>query len=242
MAALLCLAPFAPAALAAYPAGAQVPGVAAHAVTESAGTVGSGQVADPSVSLAEPAAMVSACASGVQSSCNAASLAAIDRARAAESLRPLQLPAGYSQLPVNAQILVVTDLERTDRGLPGFSGLSAELDRLASAGAAHRTDPAGPSGAAWGSNFAIGYSGALQADYAWMYDDGPGSNNSDCRAGATSLCWGHRHNILGSYGPHPAMGAAVVPLASGPHKGLILTQLFAACPAGALDMKLPPNA
>ncbi|HUB75498.1 MAG TPA: hypothetical protein VL977_00510 [Solirubrobacteraceae bacterium] len=40
---------------------------------------------------------------------------------------------------------------------------------------------------------------ALDADYGWMYDDGPGGSNFDCRTPTASGCWGHRDNILGRY-------------------------------------------
>ncbi|HET9059748.1 MAG TPA: hypothetical protein VFN61_07490 [Acidimicrobiales bacterium] len=210
-----------------------------HAVTEPGGSMGQGKTADPSVSLPPPPAMVRACEPGQRERCDAAALVAIDSARAREHVGPMHLPSGYSQLALPAQVLVVADLERTDRGLPGFTGLSSELDRLAAAGAAQRSDPTGPSGAEWGSNVAIGYVSALQADYAWMYDDGLGSANSDCHKGSTSGCWGHRHNILGNYGLHPAMGAAVLEVPSKPPKVLVFTQLFAGCQPGALDVKLP---
>jgi hypothetical protein len=40
---------------------------------------------------------------------------------------------------------------------------------------------------------------ALDADYDWMYDDGPGGSNNDCRTRGARGCWGHRDNILGRY-------------------------------------------
>jgi len=40
---------------------------------------------------------------------------------------------------------------------------------------------------------------ALDADYGWMYDDGPGGSNYDCTSPTARGCWGHRDNILGSY-------------------------------------------
>jgi hypothetical protein len=39
----------------------------------------------------------------------------------------------------------------------------------------------------------------LDADYGWMYNDGPGGSNYECTARTTTGCWGHRDNILGSY-------------------------------------------
>jgi hypothetical protein len=40
---------------------------------------------------------------------------------------------------------------------------------------------------------------ALDADYIWMYDDGYGGPNFDCKTPKTAGCWGHRENILGRY-------------------------------------------
>lgn len=210
----------------------------ARAVTASSGTADSKATADPPANVPVPTAMAKACAAGPNDACDTATIAAIDRARALERVHPLRLPPDYERLPVDAQLLVVADLERTDRGLPGFSGLSAELDRMAATGAQERNDPTGPRGTAWGSNFAMGYAGALQADYAWMYDDGLGSPNTLCKPGALAACWGHRNNILANYGPHPSMGAAALAVRSGSTKLLVVTQLFSCCPAGSLDFKL----
>jgi hypothetical protein len=40
---------------------------------------------------------------------------------------------------------------------------------------------------------------ALDADYSWMYNDGFGGPNFDCKTPKTAGCWGHRDNILGHY-------------------------------------------
>ncbi|HEX2703029.1 MAG TPA: hypothetical protein VHM72_06325 [Solirubrobacteraceae bacterium] len=40
---------------------------------------------------------------------------------------------------------------------------------------------------------------ALDADYSWMYNDGYGGPNFDCKTPKTAGCWGHRDNILGRY-------------------------------------------
>jgi hypothetical protein len=39
------------------------------------------------------------------------------------------------------------------------------------------------------ANWAGGWVNPFGADYAWMYDDGPGGNNLDCRAATSRLCW-----------------------------------------------------
>ena len=49
---------------------------------------------------------------------------------------------------------------------------------------------------------------ALDADYGWMYDDGYGGSNFDCRTPGASGCWGHRDNILGRYPRRSAFTSA----------------------------------
>ena len=44
-----------------------------------------------------------------------------------------------------------------------------------------------------------GQIGALEADYSWMYNDGYGGPNSDCKTANAPGCWKHRDNILGPY-------------------------------------------
>jgi hypothetical protein len=151
-------------------------------------------------------------------------LAEIDQARRAEGLGPMALPTDYPHLPAPEQILVVTNSERGSRGLPTFAGLTARLNYYAEAGARAHEDPSDPT-SAWASNWA-GTSDPLEADFLWMYDDGPGGTNLDCTTPAAGGCWGHRQNILGDYGPHPEMGAAVYGTGSA-------TQLFEPGPSAA---------
>jgi hypothetical protein len=144
--------------------------------------------------------------------CTDAVLAAIDAARAPEGVRPMRLPGDYPTLNAAQQLLVVSNLERVDRGLASAAGLSRSLDQRALSGARSGNDPAlAPLyGNAAGSNWAGGYRSVLEADFAWMYDDGPGSPNIDCAAPGQQGCWGHRDNILAPYQEPLAMGAAVV--------------------------------
>jgi hypothetical protein len=44
---------------------------------------------------------------------------------------------------VAARLLVLTDLERVSRGLPGFTGLCIQFDHLADKGATANSDPNG---------------------------------------------------------------------------------------------------
>jgi hypothetical protein len=143
--------------------------------------------------------------------CTSAVLAAIDAARAREGVRPMQLAAGWSTLSATRQLFLVADLERVDRGLVPASGLAPSLNRRAWDGARGNTDPSlEPMHGNWaGSNWAGGFGSVLEADFEWMYNDGPGSPNIDCASAGQSGCWGHRDNILAPYQAPLAMGAAV---------------------------------
>jgi hypothetical protein len=54
---------------------------------------------------------------------------------------------------------------------------------------------------------------ALGADYDWMYNDGHSTHgytsNQDCGSASASGCWGHRENILATYGGLPLLVAGV---------------------------------
>jgi hypothetical protein len=165
-------------------------------------------LADPAINVPRTTAMDEACSGAPQGACQLAVLEAMDSAREAEGVGPLILTPGYDNLSTAGQLLVLTDLERVDRGLPGFTHLSSQLDRLSQKAALSNSDPDGPAGTTWGSNWAGGEASALLADYDWMYDDGPGSPNLDCPRASASGCWDHRRIILGYYGSHPFMGAA----------------------------------
>ncbi len=191
-------------------------------------------LADPPANVPRTPAMALACDHGAGEACQVVVLNAIDRARAAEGVGPLQLPADYPGLTTAQQLFVLADIERVDRGLPGLRGLSSQLDALAETGASANTDPTGPAGSSWGSNWAGGEASALLADYDWMYDDGPGSPNLECGHGSSSGCWAHRHNILGNYGSHPSMGAAST-MVDGVTS---MTELFSSGASGVLEFAL----
>ena len=151
---------------------------------------------NPATSLTPSATFRSNCYGTTSSSaCNSAALADIDQARAGEGLAPMVLPADFASLSMQAQLVDVANSERSARGLPTMAD-NNQLDALAAAGAQGGSDPTGPPGYSWGSNISWGYPTALAADFAWMYDDGPGGTNADCTAANSSGCWGHRDNIL----------------------------------------------
>lgn len=158
---------------------------------------------------------VSTSPSSVQvANCDLEVVSAIDAARASEDVGPMTLPVGYDLMAPAEQILVVSNLERTDRGLAPVAGLSSSLDTLAQQGAQNHTDPPFPNpfyGTSGGSNWAS-TSSALFADFLFMYDDGPGPGgiNIDCTTSNPSGCWGHRDNILSNFDEPLLMGAATV--------------------------------
>jgi hypothetical protein len=143
--------------------------------------------------------------------CDKAALVGFDKVRAAEGLGPMTLPGDFAQLTVPVQLLTISNIERVDRGLTAIKGLSARLNTYAQAGANTDDDPGFPqplTGAA-GSNWSGLGNSALLDDFFWMYDDGLGSPNGACTATDPSGCWGHRDNIIGSFGAPIFMGAAV---------------------------------
>lgn len=117
--------------------------------------------------------------------------------------------SAYEKLTPIEQLFVTVNLERTARGLAPAKVLTRSLDRVAQEGANRDTDPPLrnvpnqlPGGGTWvrlGGNWAGGWDNALGANYAWMYDDGPGSDNADCTKTNRRGCWGHRDNILGTF-------------------------------------------
>jgi hypothetical protein len=156
--------------------------------------------------------------------CIAGVLQAVNHARAAEEVKPMVLPAGFGALGIPQQIFVAVNLERVDRGLPPFVGLTAVLNRNAQKGADSANDPPDPgkSYAVADTEWAGGSSNGLDAVYGWMYDDGIGSGNLDCPKHGGPGCWGHRHGLLDNFGTvgTMVMGAALNPTAdTGADKG-----------------------
>jgi hypothetical protein len=153
-------------------------------------------------------------------------LVAINAARAREGVGPMEInEAEFDGLPAYEQLFVAVNLERIDRGLPPIEYLTAQLNADAAAGAAAAGDPAMPASLSGGvpvtssaSLWAGGLSSALAADYFWMYDDGPGSNNATCNSGAAWACWVHRDAILRSY-PSCGLSPAIVSMGTAADPG-----------------------
>jgi hypothetical protein len=201
--------------------------------------------ANPSASWQPSAQTDDACGQapiGIQ--CDVAALTDINEARAAEGVGPMILPTNYETLSQPQQMLVITNLERTARGLVPASGLSGSLDTVATVAALAQLDPNPQhfNGDAMASNWAGGFASPLLVDFYWMYDDGPGSNNFDCNAPTDPGCWDHRDNILFPYDAPLAFGAAEVSLLGGAPS---VTELFVggdqALLPGAVDALLGPT-
>ena len=132
-------------------------------------------------------------------------LTSIDAARAAqEGLAPLRFNvARFNRLSVPEQIFVLSDLERTTRGLYPAMAMIPRLDSIATRAASRDADPT-DNGKGFSSIWSSSPSGlgqyAFFADFGWMYDDGPPPQyifrNVDCTQASQSGCWGHRDNIL----------------------------------------------
>lgn len=132
-------------------------------------------------------------------------LVSIDAARATqEGLAPLRFDvARYNRLSVAEQVFVMSNLERTTRGLFPAMAMVKRLDSIAALAANRDQDPS-DNGEGYFSNWssappALGQS-AYFADFGWMYDDGPPPQyifrNVDCTRARQGGCWGHRDNIL----------------------------------------------
>jgi hypothetical protein len=184
-----------------------------HAVPSSESDSG---IADPSTNVEPVPDYTRICApDGLDASpaCVGAVLAAVNRAHALEGIRPMVLPADFGHLSVPDQLFVAVDLERVDRGLAPFVGLTTALDQNAQRGADNADDPPEPRGsyALDDAEWAGGSSNGLDAVYGWMYDDGFDSGNLDCVHRDDPGCWGHRKGILDDFGSgaNLVMGAAL---------------------------------
>jgi hypothetical protein len=132
-------------------------------------------------------------------------LASINAARfAQEGLAPLSFDAArFAKLSVSRQVFVVSNLERTTRGLYPAMAMLTRLDTIAANAARSDQDPT-DSGKGFSSIWSSAPSSlgqyAFFADFGWMYDDGPPPQyifrNVDCAMAGQSGCWGHRDNIL----------------------------------------------
>lgn len=196
-----------------------------------AGPAAAAGILPPNNPLANIAPTAGGCTAGTapdtSPACVSADLAEINAARAAEGVGAMALPTNYAQLTGAQQLFVVTNLERVGRGLQPLLGLADQLDNLAAQGAGHGADPPMPSsGITWaGAIWAGGFPSTLEADFGWMYDDGPGSDNLDCKTAGDPGCWGHRDIILASpAGASLVAGAATAQGSWGTEYAMVFAQ------------------
>jgi hypothetical protein len=173
--------------------------------------------------------------------CIKRALAAIRHARSGEHMKrhAMVLPRNYRSLTVAEQTFVITDLERVDRGLKPFEGLSTTLDGLAKVAASLHLDLSLATPVlralhiqSYGSNWA-GDLGPLGADYDWMYRDGyskHGGINLACPRPLAPLCWGHRSNVLW---PYPRTLRLVAGVGTAGPAGSSIAQVLAAAGGAA---------
>ncbi len=135
------------------------------------------------------------------------------RRQSQQGLPPYELPASFTSLTPDKQLLILTDLDRSAYDITPVYGLNSNLTEAAQTGVREQRDPTTPTtGGPWkgyGSDWAS--TAALIGYYLWMYDDGYGSPNGDCTSPSATGCWGHRKVILGEAVNLPTpqlMGAA----------------------------------
>ncbi len=136
----------------------------------------------------------------------------LDHARAKVGLPAYALPADFASLKPTQQIFILVNLDRVQYGLAPITGMTAALNHDALASGVWRADDPYPSKTAgintWWPGWAGAFHNAPMAYEAWVWADGPGSNNPRCTPTDHSRCWGHRHSVLWKYHSVLAMGAA----------------------------------
>ncbi len=125
----------------------------------------------------------------------------------------MALPSDFGSLSVPEQLFVTIDRERVDRGLAPFAGLETSLDAGAQQAAdrAQLPRPTSRTLSQADTEWIGAVDNGLDADFQWMYDDGPGSAVPGCTESTGSGCWADRGILLHRFhaGGHAlVMGAA----------------------------------
>lgn len=150
-----------------------------------------------------------ACASDPTSTgCTGLFVKALNAARDQLGQPHYTLPYRFGYLRGRDKLIVLANQDRTLYGRVALAGLNADLDASAQQGVEHNSDPGfvkvnGHDLAGGAANWAGGSTpmqSPLFAYYLWMYDDGPGSGNVDCKHPGDPGCWGHRDGTLGGFG------------------------------------------
>jgi len=170
----------------------------------------------------------SSCATEASAGCERWTVERLDAARADVGLAAYALPANFTGLSPDRQLLILTDLDRIAYGEAPVYGLNANLSEAAQAAVSESRDPTPPSaGGPWkGFGSVWASTGALIGYYLWMYDDGYGGPNGDCTSPGAAGCWAHRRVLLGEEVslPQPQlMGAAAGSAARGGGAALIIS-------------------
>ena len=120
----------------------------------------------------------------------------LDQGRAAMGLGPYMLPRDFTELASDRQVLILANLDRVAYGVPTIAGIDPSLMPSVSQGVSAGADPLPPPGypgaGAFGSVWSNGRANIVHAYWAWLYDDGYGSENLDCAAPTDPGCWIHR--------------------------------------------------
>jgi hypothetical protein len=151
-------------------------------------------------------------------SCLEVSLAMLNAGRRSEQLGPVMLPENWAQLTVPEQLFVLSELERTARGLSPDTGLAADWDAAAQVGADRGRDPTTGGRGAHGFEavWAGGEPNPIVVIADWVYADGVfpdgTAENLGCTLQDAAGCWTHRDILLhdttaAACGSHCAVGA-----------------------------------
>ena len=175
-------------------------------VTPNAIPVG-GYPSEPAANVVPSPAFPGLCFYALSSGpCVNSEVAALNHARAKLGQRAYSLPAGFGDLAPDAQILILTNDDRSLYGLAPVLALNPTLNAVAVAAAKAAANPNVPStvhgvnGAGVGLS-AGGFVSAIQIYYEYMYNDGVGSSfNTYCTAKGQDACWAHRDATLINFG------------------------------------------
>lgn len=168
--------------------------------------VGSGLPSEAVTATPASRATVAYCQqAAITAKCLHAVVADFDIARRKEGLGAIVLPTNFVHLSAPRQMFVLINIERIDRHLPPFNGLSSTLNSVAQTGANH--DAAGhpptnmpastPHASEWSK-----VSNALFSDFVWMYDGGAAA-----RAGILMNVCGPLTEGAAIASGHPGAGA-----------------------------------
>jgi hypothetical protein len=181
-----------------------LPAVSSGSATASSPRAGILPPDNPQYSLAVMRLLWPLCsgAHDYSKACIEPSLAMLNAGRLREQLGPVVLPSNWQQLTVAEQLFVLTELERTARGLPADSGLAADWNAAAQTGADAGQDPAGGGRGAGGFQavWAGGEPNPIVVIADWIYADGVfadgSSQNLGCTPATSAGCWRHRDFVL----------------------------------------------